>query len=514
MNRRWLFVLAAMAAAALVFAEGRSEKTKAVSAAQTDPVVMYKRAINNIENLVDNEKVRLALEQASGVKLKCVAVPQDAYKDKINILIASGEPFDSFDFTGFGGFHWSSFSGRGAIKSLNELIASNAPNFDKLAKAEGAYRPVTDKDGKIWALPRRESFPQGFVPSIRTDWLKKLNMKNPETIEELEAYFQAVLDEDVNGNGDKNDEIPYIPSWGFGGIESNFKPYFVGETSERFLDKKTGKIVHIWTHPGYRAMLAKMREWFAKGYLFREFYTVKSNQINNYIQTDKLGYASGWYNGVMRPTLELQKINAQAEYQPAAPLKNAPSGFIGYASNPRFSAHTMVPSTSKNAAFLIKYVDWMFASTDNYFIAHRGIKGDHWSWKDESGNVMTLAADQATRYGGYYAPLEFWTEKYLPAIPTEDPYHKMNNRFQAILRKAPYTFLEPFDSFIPYSDIGTPAEKLTGDGKTLIEETRIKVIIGELSLEDWDKTIAKYNSIEGDIRSQVWTAAYDGFIKK
>jgi hypothetical protein len=80
----------------------------------------------------------------------------------------------------------------------------------------------------------------------------------------------------------------------------------------------------------------------------------------------------------------------------------------------------------------------------------------------------------------------------------------------AAIRKFKMSY--PFDAHIPYSYKGNDAEFLTADGGTLMEEAIIKMIIGEMPLSDWEKTLNTYNSIEGDILAAVWTKQYKEFV--
>lgn len=49
----------------------------------------------------------------------------------------------------------------------------------------------------------------GNMPYIvRTDWLEKLGIESPVTLEDWENYWHLVKTTDLNGNG-TNDEIPF-----------------------------------------------------------------------------------------------------------------------------------------------------------------------------------------------------------------------------------------------------------------------------------------------------------------
>ena len=44
---------------------------------------------------------------------------------------------------------------------------------------------------------------------IRYDWLEKLGLEVPESVDELKAALEAFRDQDPNGNGQK-DEVPFF----------------------------------------------------------------------------------------------------------------------------------------------------------------------------------------------------------------------------------------------------------------------------------------------------------------
>lgn len=482
---------------------------------QKEPFTYYTRANDKINNLPDNEKVKKYLEEKAGVKMKLYPIPADAYKDKINLMIAAGEEFDAFDFTGFGGFHWTEFLDKKAIMPINDLLDQYGPNVKKHLK-EG-FEVVSTKDGQIYGIPRKEEFPAGFIPAIRKDWLDKFGMELPETMEDLEKYLEAAISQDPNGNGE-NDEFGLIPQWGFGGIESNFKAYFCGINGEKYWDEKAGKVMPIYTHPGYKAMLLKMQEWYAKGWLYKEFYTIKSNQIDDLVIADKVSMTAGWYTYTPGKLEELRKNSPKADYVPMPPLKGGSSGVVGYSSNPIYSPQILFSKNSKNAKYFIKYLNWLLADVENYESSRRGIQGEHWEWEDKAAlTLKALPKEQSKdKYDGHYGILSV---RGLDAFRTEYAVQptlsdQKKKEFRDYVRSSGAKLIAPFDSHIPYTDKGTKAELLTGDGKTMIEEARMKLILGESTEAEFDKALEKYMEIEGNIRSEVWTRQYKEFTGK
>ena len=64
-------------------------------------------------------------------------------------------------------------------------------------------------DGHIYTIPTIVDVPGSQSVMIRQDWLDQLGMKAPETWEDWLALWRGIRDNDMNGNGDPTDEIPW-----------------------------------------------------------------------------------------------------------------------------------------------------------------------------------------------------------------------------------------------------------------------------------------------------------------
>ena len=98
----------------------------------------------------------------------------------------------------------------GTLRPLDGLIEEYAPNIKRFFEENPDLREVTQwKDGNIYFLPcyTDGEFSNGWF--IRKDWLDKLGLKEPETVEEYYQVLKAFKTQDPNGNGIA-DEIPYF----------------------------------------------------------------------------------------------------------------------------------------------------------------------------------------------------------------------------------------------------------------------------------------------------------------
>ena len=484
-----------------------ASETAPVKPKQEKPFIFYTRTYLGNEAKPDNQKVLEELINKSGIKFEVVAVPQETYRDKLNLMFASGEVFDGFD-VGVSGIHWGEWAAKGSIKPINDIL-KNAPNLMKYI--EPGLKTVTDVAGKIYSIPRRERFPTGFVPTVREDWLKKFGMNMPQTIVELEAYMDACITKDPNGNGQK-DEFALVPSWNFAGLTTNFTALFTGKHGMFYLSDD-GKIMPIYAHPGYKTMVGKFAEWYKKGYIHPEYLVIKSAQINDLMLADRVGMTAGWYSAGIPNSVIMREKNPEVKYTPLANLKDAP-GKPSWGSNPKYQAQICIPSTSTQAEYLINYLDWLASDPANALTAEKGLENVHWKWTDSSKKSYELIGNASEKYNNFYFILGMYFDGFYPSqsVVEGNTVQYEYSLHEALLSKM--SFVEEDDFFVPYNYKGTPAEGVGNDAQTSISEAITRIIMGELSINDWDKALENYMKLGGSVLSEVRTQQYNSFTKK
>lgn len=164
---------------------------------------------------------------------------------------------------------------------LNDLIDEYAPTIKSYLENDPFYAKVaTAPDGNIYAVPAHlYGVGQEYRHHtwINTDFLAALNMEMPTTIDELYAYLKGVKENDVNGNGDPNDEIP-IMSFGTGwngnvvwsSIMAAFTPFSV-ETPLYVTDE--GQVVYIPATDGFREGLKFIAKLYDEGLIYKEAFS-------------------------------------------------------------------------------------------------------------------------------------------------------------------------------------------------------------------------------------------------
>ncbi|RXZ83715.1 extracellular solute-binding protein [Paenibacillaceae bacterium] len=269
----------------------------------------------NSETLEDNVHTQWALEEL-GVKIDHLwQVPGDQFGTKIRLMLTAKEKLPDVLTTQ-------------DIGLMNELIQSGlykdiTADFEKYAsdkmKAIYSSHPLmwsqVTVDGKRMGLPNfANAGNDNAIMWVRQDWLDELNMEAPKTFEELETFMQALLDSKPGG---QKNIIPLGVSLGSGGGHPNPLAGWLGESTWVFgpsgtlpyqwlLDETSGKIVHGSTLPAVKEGLARMRDWYDKGYISKEAGLHDENKLAELIGQGRIGAVVGpyWMGGWPIPDLE------------------------------------------------------------------------------------------------------------------------------------------------------------------------------------------------------------------
>jgi putative aldouronate transport system substrate-binding protein len=222
--------------------------------------------------------------------------------------------------------------GSGKIMNIEEAFANHASDRIKYAyeKNPDVWKTVS-LNGKAWGLPQISDGKVGDpILWIRKDWLHKLNLKPPGTIDELEKIMDAFTNGDPDGNGVK-DTIGLalagkngLNGW-MGDASFIFGAY--GDQPSQWNRLKDGKLAYGSLQPELKPGLAKLSDWYAKGYIHPDFGTHDEEKAAQLLTTSAAGIISGpgWMGGW--PLGEMEKVNQASVFQPI-PYPAGPGGKI------------------------------------------------------------------------------------------------------------------------------------------------------------------------------------------
>lgn len=196
---------------------------------------------------------------------------------------------------------------------------------------ENCRRGTYNKDGGIYAFVNMEEVPFDSPichTVINQQWLDKLGLEAPKTIDELYDVLVAFRDQDPNGNG-KKDEIPMIApvNGNYQRIVDYILNAFVYTNSTIHFNVTDGKVWTPYNTEEYRQGLIFIRKLVKDGLLSPLSWTMKSADLISLLNPTDGVYTVGISAG--HGDVSFTTDDAFFTYSPLAPLADA-TGKGGY----------------------------------------------------------------------------------------------------------------------------------------------------------------------------------------
>ncbi|WP_167859132.1 extracellular solute-binding protein [Paenibacillus cymbidii] len=488
---------------------GTSPSASVAPAAKKDPVkVTVVRRNNGYDK--KNEivtKVHQIIQDKSGVDQQMLFIPSDQYENKVNLMLSSGEEVDLIPEMTY--VKSADLYRNGAIIALDELIDKYGPNLKKNMNPK--LWPQVMVDGKIVGIPSEIAFNAPNILQIRTDWLKKLNLSMPTTIAEFEKAMDAFVNGDPDGNGKKD---TFAISTGFNNLDelqNVFAPFFMPNGMYKWLDEK-GDLQPAELHPAYKDLMAKLQEWYKKGYIWTDVMLAQSQQKKELVAQNKVGALAGWYSAMFSGGMDaLVKSVPEANYEPLL-LKG--NGANKLQTNPELVNMIVIPAKSKKAEAAIKLLDYL-ATNEGGNMALFGIEGESFT-KLADGTYEFIGDNKtdtttAKYYGTYYLfdrsnnldralwPLNSWASK----------------QYNTTVDKAKkFPTFDPVDRLVIYDTSKFKSKDKINDLNTFMTEQKAKLFTGETSVQDWDKVMQKWLDMGGKTNMEDINEQYKAATKK
>lgn len=475
------------------------------------------------ENLQTKE-----LEELTGIHIEWITT--DKIREKMNLMFSSGEMPDIV-MLGVGSQRLdkateASLGAQGLIIPLNQYFETISVGYkEAFEKLEGMRDYITTPDGKIYSLPNVDAslhMQYSYKMWINTTWLDNLGLEMPTTTEEFYQVMKAFKEQDANGNGDPNDEIPFSTVKGDGATQidgflmNSFQ--LTPATSRLYLDN--GKVTFSPVQDNYREGLRYLNKLYKEGLINPESFTQDLNNqvnVNEGGDATKIGAFIAGRPGYACDLKAEPNSKRWEQYQPLPPL-TGPSGTVVAAWNPYViyqTGMTFITSECKEPEAAFRLIDYLATKEGSYRSA-LGIEGINYR-KAEIGElgldgkqalVTSLPAidTNPNRGWGQLAGLVRYPEDTAGITTNPDPYApdvKPLAGRQVLMYKGSKdqeSVRQPLESVLP--DLYTPEEdieELTLLKTTIMDYTRESIVgfvTGAMDVEkDWDAYIKQMNSL-------------------
>ncbi len=273
-----------------------------------------------------------------------------------------------------------------------EMIQENMPQYLEAALNIYPNMPAYFKDlrdGTMYGIASWNMFgPCRHTMVYRKDWLDKLGMAIPETIDAFEAYLRACRTTDFNGNGEF-DEYGYTSGTNspFCGFNEVFGAFGVMPMCWYNFD---GKILRPEVTEGAKKALEVLARWYAEDLIPKGVNTTELRRDGfnqgirgSYGQGD--GYAPALVKGGQNYE-EFYTAQPEGVMQPAPAFKG-PDGHFGTQEwGPRkyfigFGSHLNKDPEKLN--MIMKMLETIATNEELFVAAMLGEKGVHWDFTNE-----------------------------------------------------------------------------------------------------------------------------------
>ncbi len=406
--------------------------------------------------------------EGTDVDIQIVPIATSGYADKLSAMLLGGDIPDLMYFQGGD----QKMVEQGVLADLTPLIA-NTTSLKNELYAHNVER-MKNYPYLVYDFP-----PRAPQPVIRTDWLEKLGMKAPTTVDEYTALFQAIHDADLDGDGTKGNTLGVTGYVNTNELDDIFNQAF-GVTGTWMKDA-SGAWIAGRVSDAEKAKLTYYAELAAKGLFDKEYVTNKFDVKEDKFYTGKAGVifgssaeTIGIYGGKMNAAHPGENITLTL-----LPVPKGPGGQgLAAVDISKESRGFAISELSPHKDVAMKIIDFM-ASPAGQIIDRMGFPGTHYD-KAADGTI-TVKPDMATWYARFsYAPsfkppVEWRSQASLDALANVTKYFTADN------------------SFVWPADYAADVDAAENVYRSWVA----KFITGEATMDQWDAYVKEWNDAGG-----------------
>ena len=490
------------------------------------------------------------LQNRLGIKLTILGPASvDDYNTAVNAMLVSGEYPDLLYFD------WTQYSGGaqagvedGVIVPISEIpeYKEKVPNWFKVIEEHPEVRrAVTQDDGSIvtfchWEPNIARSAYWGYA--IRKDWLDRLGLEVPTTIDELYAVLTAFKEQDANGNGDPNDEIPFSACNWWGTVHpgmDDMAAAFSCKVNAMYRNPQSGEATY-WTQyndgANFKAYVETMRKWYAEGLIDEEFVSQKYDAWAAKITGDKVGMFFcfpdnvGSYEASIQQTLTDQGYGDPEKVMiygmvPVKGIDGKPytydsdNAMVAYAGAGQPTVITTAAVENGKIDKCLELLNYLYSEEGSELI-NWGVEGVSYTKDADGNNVWTDKITNDPDYGMADAVFKY-------ALPTMGGWPKAMS-YEAwgsmnlivpdqIITHKNYAQADPgldLPGFALNSEEQEAYNNVITEVNTAVSEVYLSVITGKRPVEDLDKLLSQVKAMGVDDAVAAYQSAYSRFLAR
>ncbi|UVI32845.1 extracellular solute-binding protein [Paenibacillus spongiae] len=358
--------------------------------------------------LQPNDRIIAEINKRLNIKLTVKIVPEGSI-DKINAAFASGDLPDVVS-TYFPKNAVSQWIDEGIIIPLNDYL-DDMPTFKKDIEELGLQ--WTAVDGKYNGYPFVSGINKSnYAVQYRGDWLEKLGISPPETLDDFYHALKAVANKDTYGFTTNK------PNAGdqFGAF--NFVFFAYGLPYGDYALDGNDNVIPIFEHPAFKQGIEYLRKLWDEKLIDPEFMAIDRPTKEQKFFQGKAAFMDGpLFRHLNRIETGVQKVDPAAKLAWIAPPAG-PDGKRGMPQKPKGGILTSVTTAAKNPQKAAEFIEFLL-SREGKDLLELGIEGLHYT---KDGDTIHYKEDERAKDGfaenGWAHPLAWGNVTW----PIDDDY--------------------------------------------------------------------------------------------
>jgi putative aldouronate transport system substrate-binding protein len=443
---------------------------------------------NAAEPVPKDHPIIAELEKKTNSSLNITWIPTNTLNERTKITLASGDIYDMMYVDSVYDPQFVQAALAGAFWDLTPYIKE----YKNLSGLPAEAWENTRINGKNYGVPRpRPLDGGGAMPMIRKDWIEKLGLQMPQTLDELYMVAKAMTEKDPDGNGKAD-------TYGFAGnVEFNEMGSYswVEQTYTMTKGKwqlKEGKLSPTFFDPRIKDSLEYLKKAYDEKVLPPDFAVLKFSQARDNFMGNKAGILGSAVKPQWLFMEAILKIDPKADVYPL-PYISGPDGSFASKSSGYLGIYAIPKSIPEAKMKKIVAVMDLGVTDEVSNIANYGLKDIHYKVA-EGDSTYIIFTEQAVKDN-------------IPVIVnnTSNLFTSYNNYFNAFYAGIPREYYERNKKVIDERSkmsIADPAEGIFSNTYLMIgpdiekkmQDLKVKIILGKEPMSAWDSFVAKLKS--------------------
>ncbi len=478
--------------------------------AVSEPITMVSVINGEIpaEDCVQFEK----LLQDGKYNFEVTSLDRNVINERVALMLSTNQYPDVFFKMSqfFSAANTDKYGLEGILIPLNDLIASDAPNLSAyMAENDVVAQNITSLDGNIYMLPSIDPGSTSFFPTwLNQTWMDNLDLEMPTNSEELYNVLKAFKDQDANGNGDPNDEIPIMLSWDPMNFVIGWMPitgYKVDKTSITVMENDI--LSDARTTEGFKETIRYTTRLFQEGLL----------DNNAFVQTVAQAQAIGKGGDVTGCTGGASPTTYTGTYaENFTSIRPFYDDIFYEASGVNVTSALSITNKATNPALIMEWADQLYteeASLETWM----GVEGVNYQYIDDAKTQYEWIVPEGESVLSMRQKAGLQGIGMIPSIKPAIYNGGSTDTVQMIVNEEMEYIRAASNGFFPilrYNDADTKTvAAIEADVSAYVKTYVGKVITGELDLdESWNDYLDTLSAMRVDQMVEIKQAAYDALI--